>query len=130
MIVLDTSALIAVFMPEDDAERYARAITDADRVLIGAPTVFEYLLVAFGRKGEAGLPDARRLIAHSKIEQVAWSGELAEAAFRAHRRFGKGVHPAKLNFGDCMAYALAKVHETPLLFKGGDLAQTDVRSAL
>lgn len=101
------------------------------RVLIGAPTLFEVRLVMGGRQQQEGIDDADSLLAQSGIETVAWTAELADLATDAFLRFGKGQgHPAQLNFGDCMAYAVAKSLDVPLLFKGDDFAKTDIRSAL
>lgn len=86
-------------------------------------------MAAYGKLDEAGVSQLRLLMDYADIETIAWTKEMSDIAFDAFFRFGKGNHPAKLNFGDCMAYALAKSLDAPLLFKGGDFAQTDVRVA-
>lgn len=87
-------------------------------------------MVMGGRYGRDGIDELNLLIEANGIEVISWTGELADAAAEAFLRFGKGLHPAKLNFGDCMAYALAKSLDAPLLYKGDDFAKTDIRSAL
>ena len=131
MIVVDTSAIIAILFGEPDAPALTEKLMAHGRVLIGAPTLFEVRLVMGGRQQQEGIEDADSLLTQSSIETVAWTAELADLATDAFLRFGKGQgHPAQLNFGDCMAYAVAKSLDAPLLFKGDDFLQTDIRSAL
>ena len=87
-------------------------------------------MVMGGRFGWDGIVELQSLIAANSIEVISWTEELADVAADAFLRFGKGRHSAKLNFGDCMAYALAKSLDAPLLYKGADFARTDIRSAL
>lgn len=88
-------------------------------------------MVAVGRYGSVGLDKTKALIARSQITITPFTESLAELAAQAFLKFGKGCgHPAQLNFGDCMAYALAKSLDAPLLYKGDDFAKTDIRSAL
>lgn len=130
MIVVDTSALMAVLRGESDCEPFLEILGGLEDIVIGAPTKFELLLVMGGWKEENGIERANRLLAASDIQTVDWTNELADIAGVAFLRFGKGRHPAKLNFGDCMAYALAKSLDAPLLFKGDDFSKTDIKSAL
>lgn len=102
----------------------------ASSLLIGAPTKFELLLVLGRPFGSQGLSIAAGLIESYGIEVCDWTSQLADIAGQALVSYGKGRHPAQLNFGDCMAYALAKSLNAPLLYKGGDFAKTDIRSAL
>ena len=83
-----------------------------------------------GRFGRPGLLVAQDLLDENGIETVDWTNSLADIATEAFMRFGKGRHKASLNFGDCMAYALAKSLDAPLLYKGDDFAKTDIESAL
>jgi ribonuclease VapC len=130
LIVIDTSALMSLFLGESDCQDIA-AVIDADtQIALGAPTKFEFLLVAASRFKEPGLKKARELLEPLGLDVSPWDETLAEIAADAFIRFGKGRHPAGLNFGDCMAYALAKSLDAPLLYKGGDFALTDLRSAL
>ena len=87
-------------------------------------------MVATGRFGGEGRPLVEDLLQNAKIEVVDWTDAMVSLAIDAFLKFGKGQHKAKLNFGDCMAYALAKSLNAPLLYKGADFAQTDIRSAL
>jgi ribonuclease VapC len=126
-MVVDTSALIAILKDEADAQTLLNWIGQEEEVVIGTPTLFEYLMAAVGR-GDAGQEvTARALLDQLGVRIVSWTPEHAELATSAFLRFGKGRHPARLNFGDCMAYAVAKSLDAPLLFKGTDFAATDVR---
>ena len=126
-IVIDTSALMAVGLDEDRAEQCIAAMSDADSLLIAAPTLTETLIVAMGR----GISDAMRAtldrLAPTVIELTA---RRADDAAEAYRRYGKGWHAATLNFGDCFAYAAAKEHDCPLLYVGEDFAKTDIVAAI
>ena len=128
MIVVDTSALMAVLKDEPEAAGFARALTSG-QTLVAAPTKFELLLVSAAMKKSGGDTEARELLRQTETKVVGWTSDHAELAFDAFIRFGKGRHPARLNFGDCISYALAKSLDAPLLFKGGDFALTDVKVA-
>jgi ribonuclease VapC len=128
VIVVDTSALYAIAFEEPEAAAFVQAILTAERAVIGAPTAFELQLVTVKRAGAGYLPVIQALLATAPIEIIAWSPDLVTVATDALRRFGG--RPASLNYGDCMAYALAKSLNAPLLYKGGDFAATDVRSAI
>ena len=130
MIAVDTSVLVAVLKKEDDSEFWTHQLLDAERLIIGAPTKFELLLVMAKSQNDEGVEDARALLALTACEVVPWTDPLADIAADAVLRFGKGRHNAALNFGDCMAYALAKSLNVPLLFKGNDFSQTDIKSAV
>ena len=130
MIAVDTSALIAILAQEAEERVFLEAIAEADGAIVGAPTCFEFLMVAEGRLGEAAREAATALLADPLFQLVPWTFDHAQAAQSAFLLFGKGRHPAQLNFGDCMSYATARIHRLPLLFKGGDFTKTDIRSAL
>lgn len=129
-MIVDTSAMIAVLRGEEDAVRYAECLTDAPALRMAATTWFETAVVVEGRFGPDVAADFDALVARAEIEVVPVTPAMAETAREAWRRFGKGRHPAGLNFGDCFAYALAKERGEPLLFKGEDFARTDVKRAL
>jgi ribonuclease VapC len=129
LIVVDASALIAVQFKEPEALSFAKLLVAQDRIMIGTPTAFEYFMVVAGRKREEGLAQARRLLLGFQIELVSFTPDLLELAASAFLRFGKGRHPAALNYGDCMAYALARSLDALLLFKGTDFGRTDVKVA-
>jgi len=125
-LIVDTSALLAVLILEDDAEKYAAALGSATALRMTAPTWLETLMVATTRSGEAGYREATRFIDDLRIEVVPADRPLVETAFAGWMRYGKGRHPASLNYGDCFSYALAKLGNEPLLFKGEDFSLTDV----
>ncbi len=97
---------------------------------MAAPTKLELMMVAIGRKRESGKKIAELIFHQYEIEIFDWTNEHANIATEAFLRFGKGRHPAALNFGDCMSYAIAKHMDAPLLYKGGDFSKTDIRPAL
>jgi len=125
-MVLDTSALIAVLLDEPEAVAFRLAI-EADPIrLLSAATLVETSIVIEARVGDAGGRELDRLLQKADVEVVAVDAEQAELARHAFRTFGKGRHAAGLNYGDCFSYALSQSSGEPLLFKGGDFAQTDV----
>lgn len=127
MIVVDTSALMAIIQSEPEASDCRSAIAEQDEILIAAPTLTEALIVAAGRRLHG---EMARLIDDLALAVVPLTEALAYAAVRQYLRWGKRFHPAGLNFGDCFAYALAKEHDCPLLFVGDDFAKTDVKPAI
>jgi ribonuclease VapC len=129
-IVVDTSALAAVVLGEPDAEVFAAVLLEnAGAVYIGAPTLLEAEIVLQARQGEAAAADLRLLVSNAGAKVAPFDQEQGALALAAWRRFGKGRHPAALNYGDCMSYALAKRMGLPLLYKGEDFAQTDIAAA-
>ncbi len=124
-MVIDTSALLALLGLEPEAARLAAAIeADATR-LVSAATLVEAGIVVESRYGPAGGRELDLLIAKATLHIEPVTAEHAELARDAWRRFGKGRHPASLNYGDCFSYALARATGEPLLFKGDDFTQTD-----
>jgi ribonuclease VapC len=128
VIAADSSALIAVVLGEPDAERFLAALR-SDAVIISAVSFTEAAIVAEARQGPDAGRDLELLMAGVVDRVVAVDEAHARAAAGAWRRFGKGRHPADLNFGDCFAYATASLADLPLLFKGDEFAQTDLRAA-
>jgi ribonuclease VapC len=127
-MVLDTSAVMAILLQEPAADRLVAAL-DTDRTrLISAATVVEASIVLLGRYGEAGEPLLDRLLRGIGAEVVPVGDEQVTLARDAALRFGRGRHPAALNFGDCFSYALAVARGEPLLFVGDDFARTDVEA--
>lgn len=125
-MVIDTSAIIAIALNEDDAADMERLIVDDPVRLISAATVLEATMVIETRLGDAGGREFDLWLVKIGAEIVAVDAVQADAARRAWRRFGKGRHAASLNYGDCFSYALAVTRGEPLLFKGDDFAKTDV----
>lgn len=129
-MVIDTSAIVAILLREPDALRFARCIADASTCLVSAVTRVELSFVLEGRAGDTGRAEIIRFLTDARIEIASVTPQQADIAIEAFRRYGKGRHRARLNIGDCFAYALAKTTGLPLLFKGGDFARTDIRAAL
>jgi ribonuclease VapC len=130
LIALDSSALVAIAVYESDAKPLADAVAN-NRCVIGTPTLFELHMVSRDRAGDIGLRFLEELLKRRNVRRV----EFTEAHFRfsalAFDRYGKGRgHPAQLNFGDCMAYAVAKAEGVPLLYKGTGFVHTDIAPAL
>ena len=126
---MDSSAVLAILFGEPDARRHASAIMAASPCRMSVANVLEASIVVERRGGDTAAHELDTLLQSAEIELVPVTVAHLEAARRAWRRFGKGNHPAALNFGDCFAYALAKATGEPLLFKGDDFAQTDIEAA-
>lgn len=129
-MIVDSSALMAILLQEEGFERFARAIAYAERKQIAAPTLVEATMVITGRKFEEGLGLLDEFLRTSGIETIPFTAGHAVVAREAFLRFGKGRHPAALNFGDCIAYAASRLEMMPLLFKGEDFRRTDVEAAI
>ena len=127
-MIVDSSALVAVVLGEDDANRFLSAMTGY--VAVSAASLVETTMVVESRQGPDATRDLSLLLdgVHAEIVPVDHAQAIAAAA--AWRRFGKGRHPAALNYGDTFAYALAQVRGEPLLFMGDDFGQTDIASVL
>lgn len=125
-MVIDTSALLAILLAEPEASILARTIGSDGTRLMSAGSVLEAGIIAQARKGDAGSQALDLLIMKLRIEVVAMTPHHVDLARRAFRLFGKGQAKAGLNFGDCIAYALAKETGEPLLFKGEDFPRTDI----
>ena len=131
MIVVDTSAIVAIALGEPEREAFVKAIQQADKALVSTVSVIEARMVVHGRRGQRAVVLLDDLLRLPVFEWVAPAALEADAAYAAFIAFGKGSgHPAALNFGDLFGYALAKVRGLPLLYKGTDFAQTDILSAL
>jgi ribonuclease VapC len=127
MIAVDTSALMAILLREAEAERCKAALVAERQLLISAGTVAEALIVAARRKIAE---EMARLIDGLSFEIVPTTSAAARRIAAAYDRWGRGVHPAGLNFGDCFSYDVAKEHACPLLYVGDDFAKTDLKSVL
>ncbi len=130
MIVLDSSALIAILRREPEADGFLRIVASTNGCLLSSVSLLETSMVLAGRTGHADrwleLDD---FVDRAGIEVVAQDAGLADTARRAFLHYGKGRHPAALNLGDCASYALARERNLPILFKGNDFAQTDLAAA-
>lgn len=129
-MIVDSSALIAILLRESDFQAFSRVIADTRTKRIAAPTLLEAAMVIVGRKQEEGPALLDDLLKAAQIETVSFTSDHAAVAREAFLRYGKGRHPAGLNFGDCIAYATARLEMMPLLFKGDDFRLTDIEPAI
>lgn len=126
-MIVDSSALVSILRQEPDARDFAEALERASSVRVSAATLLETSLVIGSRRQ----PDLEELIDSAAMEVVAFDGAQWRVARDAHETYGRGSgSPARLNFGDCCSYALAKHLGMPLLFKGDDFTHTDVEAAI
>jgi ribonuclease VapC len=130
VIVVDTSALVAIAFGEPERPAFIQAILHADKALISSVSVVEARMVVHGRRGQRAVVLVDDLLRLPMFEIVAPGQAESDAAYAAFVAYGKGSgHPAALNFGDLFSYALAKTRGLPLLFKGADFSQTDIETA-
>lgn len=130
MIVVDTSAIVAIVFEEPERPGFRQIIQRAEKALISTVSALEARLVIHGRRGQRGVVLAEGLLRLSVFEIVPPGAPELEIAYAAFVAYGKGSgHPANLNFGDLFSYALAKTRALPLLFKGDDFGRTDIQSA-
>ena len=130
-MVIDTSAIVAIARGEPEAAIFSKLLEQTPGKLMAAPTYLECAFVMAGIAPRKGMKFLRDLVADTLTTVVAFGPRELEAAVEARLRFSRGSgHAAKLNFGDCFAYALAKTRNLPLLFKGEDFARTDIVPAL
>ena len=123
-MIIDTSALVAIFDQEPEAERIVRTLASAPERSLSAANLVETGIVMQARRGDDGARDLDLLLAKLRVDIAAVTASQADIARKAFRRYGRGRHPANHNFGDCFAYALAKDKSAPLLSKGNDFRQT------
>lgn len=126
MIALDTSVLIAIMLDEPEAETF-KAVLRQETVVIGWPTLFETRTVLTAKRFSNPGEIVARFSEAPNITAVAFDGKHYQAAERALEHYGKGRHSANLNMGDCFSYAVAAIAKAPLLFKGNDFGQTDLK---
>ena len=125
-MIVDSSALVAILLREPGHERLLDALLAAPLVEVGAPTVVETGIVLTHRLGDRGRSLLARLLVEAEIGVVDFSARHADAALSAWHRYGRGRHPASLNYGDCLTYAVADVAARPLLCVGSDFPATDL----
>ena len=125
-MVLDSSAIVAIHLKEAGFERLIGLIDIGEIVVVGVPTLLESAMVLTARLGRDARPLLLAFLRRVDAEVVAFNEEHLDAAVTAFLRFGRGRHPAGLNFGDCMSYAVASVSGLPLLFTGDHFARTDI----
>ena len=129
-LALDTSAIIAILLAEPDASVLHTQVLAAEKLHLSAVTFVETAIVLENKLGPAGSHDLEEFLRDHDVAIVPVDAEQSRAALLAYWRFGRRLHSASLNFGDCFSYALAKVKGIPLLFKGGDFGRTDIHSAI
>lgn len=129
-MILDSSAVVAMTVGEPGHEELLDATADAAEVAIGAPTLVETDMVMTGRFGLPGQALVAQFLERNGVIVIAFDEGHRHVAAEAFIRYGKGRHPAGLNYGDCMTYAVAQIAEHPLLFIGKDFAKTDLVPAL
>jgi ribonuclease VapC len=129
-MIIDTSAIVAILNDEPERRAFNEAIEKSGVCLISTAGFVEASMVLENSRGYEGLRDFDLLMAAAGIELASVDADQAHIARQAFRQYGKGRHPAALNFGDCFSYALAKATGFPLLFKGEDFTKTDIQAAL
>lgn len=130
-MVIDTSAILAILNKEPEAEQFAEAIEKDSTRLISSGTALEVSIVVRKKKGEAGIIELDLFFLEANLQIVDFNEQQIEVAREAYERYGKGMgNSAKLNFGDCFAYALAKTKGEALLFKGNDFSETDIKAVI
>jgi ribonuclease VapC len=125
-MVIDSSAFVAILLVETEGKRFLDLIAKAERKSISAANAFEAAIVLEARAGEGAAREFDFFLYEADVKVVPVDSDMVAVARIAWRRYGKGRHPAALNFGDCFAYALAKISGEPLLAKGDDFLQTDI----
>ncbi len=124
-MIVDTSVLVAIVKREPDAESWERKLAEYARLRLSAASYLEAVMVIAGTERELDLSRFDRFLQEMRIEIEVVDEDQVRVAREAFLRFGKGRHPARLNYGDCFSYALAVVRDEPLLFKGYDFSKTD-----
>ena len=126
-VVIDTSALLAILLGESERGKFIQLLSESETRLLSAANALETAMVVESRRGEIAGRELDLFLHRTKTEIVAVDAEQFSIARFAWRKYGKGRHPAALNFGDCFAYALAKTSSEPLLAKGQDFRRTDLQ---
>ena len=128
-MILDTSAVVAIVLQETGFEALAARLFQSQYVGIGAPTMLEASMVLLSRLGKDARSEMDTFLRTADAQIIGFEVTHWRASAAAFEQYGKGRHPAALNFGDCLTYAVAKVAEQPLLFVGDDFTQTDLEPA-
>jgi ribonuclease VapC len=130
-MVVDTSAILCIFWEQEGHQRYREAIEAAPAAVMSAVALYESCVVVYAdSRRDADVTDLVELIRYLDISILPFEEADALAAARTYQKYGKGIHRAGLNLGDCPSYALASVNRSSLLYKGNDFSETDIQSAL
>jgi ribonuclease VapC len=130
-MLVDSSAWIAILLRESDHEIITAKVRGSKLVCITAPGLFETVMAAVGKIGPQGNEEVQAMLRLFNVQIVPFGADAADVAINAFLRYGKGrKHPAQLNYGDCISYAVSKCEVMPLLFKGDDFRKTDVECAI
>lgn len=130
-MIVDSSVLIAILKREPGWREFAKALDEAGQIFLSAANYVESAIVVDGWRNPVLSPQLDELIEQFNVRIEPVTAEQARLARQAYRDYGRGsCHPARLNFGDCFSYALARAKREPILFKGKDFSETDLRSAL
>ena len=128
-MIVDSSAIVALFLKQPGFDEIVERLASAERVSVGTPTLVESGMVIQSRTGLEPRALLDRFVADFEVEMIDFSADHWREALAAFRRYGKGRHPAALNFGDCLTYATARLSGEPLLFLGEDFSKTDLPAA-
>lgn len=126
MIAVDTSALLAILLAEPEMAAFRDILAEAPRKVVSSVSLPDAAIVMLSRRGDAGKAALDELVEDAELEVIPFDVAQYDLAVRAFEAYGKGLHSARLNICDCIAYALAKGMNAPLLFKGNDFSATDV----
>lgn len=129
-MILDSSAIVSMVAKEEGHRRLLETLGVASNVAVGSPTLFETAIVLIARDGDAGRIALEAFLRDNEVVTVPFDERHLSVAADAFLRYGKGRHPACLNYGDCMTYATARLAGLPLLYVGDDFAKTDLAAAL
>ena len=128
-MILDSSAIVAVILAEPGHETILERISAASALGVGAPTLVEAAMVLSSRLGRDARPLLNEFLREAEVETIPFTADHWNSALEAFLRYGKGRHPAALNFGDCLTYAVASLSGLPLLFAGDDFSKTDLTAS-
>ena len=128
-VILDSSAIVAIMLAEPGYKTLLDKIVSSAVVAVSAPTVVEAAIVLSSRLGRDARPELNEFLRQAEVEVIPFTDEHVNLVMDAFLRYGKGRHPAALNFGDCLAYATAALSASPLLFTGKDFSRTDIQPA-
>lgn len=129
-MVIDSSALIAILLDEPERLPFSNAIERDSVRFMAAPTLLETVMILSAKKGDDALRELDYAIVKMRVEVIPFGYDEQQIAQKAFLMYGKGRHPAALNYGDCMSYAAATVRGEPLLFKGEDFSRTDISACM